>query len=386
MRRSIALFVVGCVALTGCTGGSKKAAVAVTTAVTTTALPRRQAPTTTASTTTAPTTSTAPTGSSQPTGSAAATSAAPTTYSAPPPPPLVGPLTFVQAKAVATTSDHRTATTAAQITASQTCLPAQGELSRQAALDAEAATDPDTPSTDNPQLLATVIPGGADKPQHFLVVEHYSSPAAHFSEPAAKVFVRAAGSRAWKLCYYPYLFAKFAVPRFAAGAKVAPSVTDAGSRTAATTALNRLATFLTARVSHPKAVAPAGLKVHFGGCSGEPCAATGMWDPLLTQDAHAIKTRTFSNPGQPVYRYRMADGDILAIGVLSGQDHFGTTSSSRFYTQDSKRTKFTLQVPPGNFHSMTEKLVLQVAFDLKPDGSATLIGTNNETYDVQVTQ
>ncbi len=376
MRRSLVLLLLTATALTGCTGSKNQTA----------------APSGSTSATAAPATTVSSASASTPVTTSATPavgvpSSAPTTPApsiAPPttPLPLVGAITPAQAKQVA---NLLSAAASAKVKAPPaTCLPVKAEAARKAGYAAAKKADPLEAGTDNPQLLATVIPAGPDKPQYFLAIKHFSHKADHYTGTSLQSFVRAAGSKAWRLCGYPFLFDGVKVPAF--GAAVVPSVTDPATRSRAAAALAKLAKLMTARAKNEKAPVPAGLKVPFAeSCTGSPCNRKGFWNQHLKADAHDSVSRVFT-AAQPLHLFRMADGRTLALGVLTAQSQFRITSRDYFFTQNSSRSNWGEQVAPGEFQALTATDLVQVALEITPAGVATVIGDNYGEFDVHVTR
>jgi hypothetical protein len=386
MKRCLVVLVAACLALAGCTGGGKHAAspssTVTTSAATTTATPTPATTTTSPATASAPaTTSAAPStsASSGPSASAAAT----TTAS---PAPLVGPLTVAKARATVTAIDKafRKAKTSAQRAKLETCAPSRNDLQEAAVLTKTSAVDPYAATVENPEFVAAAVPAPQTSyPQSFLVLMHYAAPKQHYQQVAAQVYVRTKAGAAWRECYFPYLLRGRPTPVLAKGG-VVPAATDARSAARATNALKRLASFLTKRAVDRTAQAPSGLAVPFNDCKPGVCAQNGMWDPHFTDDSGEHETRSFTVPDEPVFRYPLANGHVLAIGVLHGLDTF-RTKPGYWYTQDKARSPWGLLVPPGDFTALTRNYVEQIALDIAPDGKVALAGTNYGEYDVDIT-
>ena len=397
MKRTLALTVVGCVALAGCTGGGSKPAASSSTA---------GAPTTSVSA--APTGAAAPAVSTSP-GAVAATSVAnasspgpapgasspvPSTLSAPspsPPPPVpTGAVTAAQAAAVerhfdAVAEASYETNKATGVAAAETCSTGQGELADLAGRRSANRQSGFTPGFSKDTALGWVQPEGAAYPQQFLYEERYVQAKQHFDAKSMNVFTRASAAAPWKICLYPNLYSGVPLPAFATVAKNVVPAQSAKTASAAAHALGTLATYLTER-SAAKIAQPAGLTVPFGACptATPSCNPPGYADPYFPPFVRVADRYRASVSKDPVFTYPLRDGGTLVIGSLLTTDR-NTALDSSYLQQDATRSAWNVLVPPGEYHSVTVNDVVDVVLELSPAGAARLIGSEDHDLSAATT-
>ena len=231
---------------------------------------------------------------------------------------------------------------------------------------------------------AFVEPAAGAYPQHFLYVENYRRPQEHFVVYSLNVFVRPKAGAPWKLCTYPNLFDKVALPKFATVAKNVEGPVSPAAAGQAKHAAAALAGYLTQR-GKSKVAPPAGLVVPFGDCPTKypNCNPPGLHDPNYTPISSVRSTYTVSTTNQPSYLFPLAGGHTLAVIALSTVST--DTAVTGYLQQSANRSYWDVLVPQGQFHSVTLHDQLCIVLDLAPSGAARVIGADLQPQSASTT-